>query len=199
MQTHMHRSTPTLMQMLTSAHKHLRLHVNSICTHRNTCTHRLQVMSGIRLGATINLMFRKSLEGLILPYLHPTVTRQSPVLASWGQAGAGALVGLGEQMLSLQANVGHPPGPEPQLRLGPTAQAFYAHALYTPPRYCIPHFINMHHSTSTVTQASTVSKAERATWKEASSIPSWVCDLGQVTFSLCPHLQNGGEITGLCS
>lgn len=68
----MHESMPTPMQMLTYTHKHLNLHVNSTCTHRNTCTHMLQVLSGIRLGTMINLMFDKSQKELIPPYLHPT-------------------------------------------------------------------------------------------------------------------------------
>lgn len=45
------------------------LHVD---THRNIGTHMLQVMSGIRLGSTINLKFYESQEGLTPPHLHPT-------------------------------------------------------------------------------------------------------------------------------
>lgn len=41
-------------------------------TYRNTGSHMLQVMSGIRLGTTTNLKFCESQEGLTPPHLHPT-------------------------------------------------------------------------------------------------------------------------------
>lgn len=67
--------------------------------------------------------------------------------------------------------------------------AFYAHAKYTPhPKWHTPLDQHIFHSTTTIIQAPAASKAERATWNEASSIPSWLCDLGQLTSSLCPHL-----------
>lgn len=78
--THTNINTNTYAQIYTPARANAHIYPQPLVfkchlhvdTHRNIGTHMLQVMSGIRLGSTINLKFYESQEGLTPPHLHPT-------------------------------------------------------------------------------------------------------------------------------
>ena len=78
--THMDINTNTHAQIYIPAHANAHIYTQTLAftchlhvhIHRNTGTHMLQVISGIRLGTTTNLKFYELQEGLIPPHLHPT-------------------------------------------------------------------------------------------------------------------------------